>query len=48
MKDKDTTSVWLKKTTVVRIKAYGKMGSTFDQVLNQILDRIDEIEKPRD
>jgi len=42
VKEKDTTSVWLKKITVARIKTHGVMGDTFDQVLNRILDKIEK------
>jgi len=31
----------MRKTTMDRVKAHGKMGDVFDEVLNQILDKIE-------
>jgi len=39
------TTQRLDHSTLNRIRKYGKMGETFDQVLSKVLDRIEEGEK---
>jgi len=39
------TTQRLDHSTLNRIRKYGKMGETFDQVLSKVLDRIEEEEK---
>ena len=43
----DESTIKLKKSTIGRIRKYGKMGDTFDSALNKIMDRIDQSESKK-
>ncbi len=34
----EKTTIQIKKSTVTRLKSYGKKGETYDDVLNRLLD----------
>ena len=36
-----STTQKLDKSTLARVQKYGKMGDSFDQVLNKILDQLE-------
>jgi len=40
------TTMKLSKETVQRIRAHGRMGDTLESVVNQVLDKVDDKEKP--
>jgi len=39
------TTIQIKPETKERLRQYGKMGMTFDEVINYILDKLDEYER---
>ena len=40
------TTMKLSKETVQRIRDHGRMGDTLESVVNQVLDKVDDKEKP--
>ena len=40
------TTMKLSKETVERIRDHGRMGDTLESVVNQVLDKVDNKEKP--
>ena len=40
------TTMKLSKETVERIRDHGRMGDTLESVVNQVLDKVDDKEKP--
>ena len=39
------TTIQIKPETKERLKQYGKMGMTYDDVINYILDKLEEYER---
>jgi predicted DNA binding CopG/RHH family protein len=44
----EKTTIRVAESTKERIKERGEMGMSYDDVLNRILDRIDELENQQD
>jgi hypothetical protein len=44
----DRTTIWVSRETKQRLQERGEMGMTFNELLQDILDRIDELERERD
>jgi len=40
------TTMKLSKETVQRIRDHGRMGDTLESVVNQVLDKVEDKEKP--
>jgi len=40
------TTMKLSKETLQRIRDHGRMGDTLESVVNQVLDKVDDKEKP--
>ena len=43
----DRTTIWVSRETKQRLRERGEMGMTFDELLQDILNRIDELEGER-
>jgi hypothetical protein len=43
----DRTTIWVSRETKQRLRERGEMGMTFDELLQDILNRIDELERER-
>ena len=43
----DRTTIWVSRETKRRLRERGEMGMTFDELLRDILNRIDELERER-
>jgi len=41
----DRTTIWVSRETKQRLRKRGEMGMTFDELLQDVLDRIDELER---
>lgn len=45
MSTKKVTTIQLRPETKERLKKYGEMGMSYDEVINRILDELDECKK---
>ena len=43
----DRTTIWVSRETKQRLRERGEMGMTFDELLQDIFNRIDELERER-
>jgi len=43
MSDEDLTTISIKKSTRERLRTYGQKGTTWDKLLNELMDEVDTL-----